>query len=255
MGDRPLKNSKLAPIVAAAARANPGHVGLIMDGNGRWAEHRGEDRTKGHEAGLKTFHRILRASAAFGVPILSVFGFSAENWARPQAEVAKLMALLVQYLQDYRHEFLDQDCRFLVTGRRDQLAPEIQALVALAEQETSGCQSRLLNLALSYGGRQELVDAAKQLAVKAKAGVLDPSQIDNAAFAAHLYAPDLPDPDLIIRTSGEQRLSGFLPWQSAYSELMFHDALWPDFSPEMFLACLEAYRRRKRRFGLVETRL
>ena len=159
------------------------------------------------------------------------------------------MALLVEYLQDYRHEFLEQDCRFIVTGRRSRLAPEIQNLIEIAEGETADCKSRLLNLALSYGGRQELVDAAQALARQVQQGTLSPDAIDDAALTAHLYAPDLPDPDLIIRTSGEQRLSGFLPWQSAYSELMFHDALWPEFTPAAFLSCLDDYRGRERRFG------
>lgn len=251
MDDHPLKDPSLQPILALAAQANPGHVGLIMDGNGRWAKQRGLDRTAGHEAGLESFRAILRAAATFEVPILSVYGFSSENWSRPDGEVSKLMALLVEYLQDYRHEFLEQDCRFIVTGRRARLAPEIQALIEIAERETAGCKSRLLNLALSYGGRQELVDAAKALADRVKSGELNPEEIDDAAFGAQLYAPDLPDPDLIIRTSGEQRLSGFLPWQSAYSELMFHDALWPEFTPDLFLECLVAYRQRERRFGLV----
>ena len=187
MDENPLKDPSLQPILAQAAQANPGHVGLIMDGNGRWAEQRGQDRTAGHEAGLSAFRAILRAASTFGVPILSVYGFSSENWSRPDGEVRRLMALLIEYLQDYRHEFLEQDCRFIVTGRRSRLAPEIQGLIEIAERETAGCKSRLLNLALSYGGRQELVDAAKDLARQAQAGTLAPADIDEATLASRLY--------------------------------------------------------------------
>lgn len=237
-------------ILAAAERANPAHVGLIMDGNGRWAKARGLSRTAGHEAGLEAFRKILNATATFGVPILTVFGFSSENWQRPEDEVEALMGLLVSYLQNHRHEFQEQDCRFVVTGRRHKLAPHVRKLVEIAEAETAHCNTRLLNLALSYGGREELTDAVRAIAAKVAAGILSPEAINQATLGDHLYLRELPDPDLIIRTSGEQRLSGFLPWQSAYSELVFHEALWPDFTPAHFLACLEQYRGRERRFGL-----
>lgn len=238
-------------LLTRAGQANPAHVGLIMDGNGRWAQARGLSRAAGHEAGLKAFRAILNASATFGVPILTVYAFSSENWQRPAQEVQAIMALFVDYLQDYRHEFLEQDCRFVVTGRRENLAPQIQDLIALAEQETRHCKSRLLNLAVSYGGRQELTDAMRALGRKIAAGDLDPEAIDVAMISENLYLGALPDPDLIIRTSGEHRLSGFLLWQSAYSEFLFHDALWPDFTPPMFHDSLEQYRGRDRRFGQV----
>lgn len=241
-----------APILATAAQANPAHIGLIMDGNGRWARARGLSRTHGHQAGLESFRKILRASTDFGVPILTAYGFSSENWSRPREEVSALMTLLVSYLQDYRHEFLEQDCRFIVSGRRQNLDPSIQDLIQMAESETQHCTSHLLNLALSYGGHQEITDAVRQIAVQVATGQLNPHEIEPEIIAGHLYTRSLPPPDLIIRTSGEQRLSGFLLWQSAYAELLFHQALWPDFTPPMFLSCIEAYRGRERRFGLVK---
>ena len=238
-------------IFERARQSNPAHVGIIMDGNGRWATARGLSRSKGHEAGLETFRKILRGFASYGVPILTAYGFSSENWQRPKEEVSALMGLLVSYLQDYRHEFLEQDCRFVVTGRRDRFDPAIRELIEIAEAETAHCTSRLLNLALSYGGRQELVDAMQAMAQKAAEGSLDPASIGEDTLSDHMYLPGLPEPDLIVRTSGEARLSGFLLWQSAYSEFIFHDALWPDFTPAMFLSCIEQYRSRERRFGLV----
>ncbi len=242
----------LSGLLAKSEAANPRHVGLIMDGNGRWAEARGVDRAQGHRAGLEAFRQILQAAGDFGVPILTAYGFSSENWQRPETEVSALMDLLVEYLQDYRHEFIEQDCRFLVSGRRSNLHPSIQALVEVAEQETVHCQTRALNLALSYGGQQELTDAMRALARRVATGELDPEAIDEADIADQLYIPGLPNPDLIIRTSGEQRLSGFMLWQSAYSEFLFHDALWPDFTPALFGQCLDEYKGRERRFGTRE---
>lgn len=242
----------LRDLLARAKGSNPCHVGLIMDGNGRWAEARGVSRADGHRAGLESFRKVLQAAGDFGVPILTAYGFSSENWQRPESEVSALMDLLVEYLQDYRHEFIEQDCRFLVSGRRSNLHPSIQALIEVAERETAHCKSRALNLALSYGGQQELTDAMRALANQVAAGELDPDDITEASITGELYLPDLPDPDLIIRTSGEQRLSGFMLWQSAYSEFLFHDALWPDFTPELFGACIEAYKTRERRFGTRE---
>ncbi len=244
-----LEDPPLKALLAKAAQANPKHVGVIMDGNGRWAQARGLSRAQGHAAGMEAFRHILKASADFGVPILTVYGFSSENWARPQAEVTALMSLFADYLQRYHEEFFDQDCRFMVSGRRHKLPQPIQDLIGRVEQETAACQTRLFNLAVSYGGRDELVDAVQGLARQVQSGALDPAQIDAKTISAHLYGGQLPDPDLIIRTSGEHRLSGFLLWQSAYAELIFHEALWPDFTPELFAACLDQYRARERRFG------
>lgn len=241
----------LRAIINKAATANPAHVGLIMDGNGRWAKNKGLSRTAGHEAGLESFRKILKSAVTFEVPILTVYGFSSENWRRPEDEVSALMGLLITYLQNDRHEFVEQDCRFVVTGRREKLSPFVRDLVEIAERETAHCTSRMLNLALSYGGREEITDAVRALATQVADGNLRPDQITPDHVAENLYLGQLPDPDLIIRTSGEQRLSGFLPWQSSYSELLFHDALWPDFTPALFLSCLEQYRGRDRRFGLV----
>ena len=245
LADRP----DLSGLLAKAQGANPRHVGLIMDGNGRWAAACGVDRAAGHRAGLEALRKVLQAAGDFGVPILTAYGFSSENWQRPDSEVSALMDLLVEYLQDYRHEFMDQDCRFLVSGRRFDLPPLIRALVEVTEQETAHCQTHALNLALSYGGQQELTDVMRALARRVAAGELTPDAIDEASIAGELYIPELPDLDLIIRTSGEQRLSGFMLWQSAYSEFLFHPTLWPDFTPALFSACLTEYKGRRRRFG------
>jgi len=249
----PNQDTAFQDLLAASRAADPKHVGLIMDGNGRWATARGLSRTDGHRAGLEAFRKILHASVSYGVPILTVYAFSSENWQRPLEEVEAIMALFLDYLQTYRHEFLQQDCRFVVSGRREQLSPQILQLVEMGEAETAHCKTRMLNLAVSYGGRQEITDAVRTLAHQVAAGTRDPNTIDSQAIADHLYLGHLPDPDLIIRTSGEHRLSGFLLWQSAYSELLFHNALWPDFTPQMFRACLDQYRARDRRFGTVSS--
>ena len=239
-------------LLASARQADPSHVGLIMDGNGRWAQARGLSRAAGHEAGLKAFRAILSASADHGVPILTFYGFSAENWGRPEGEIRALADLFIDYLRTCREEFLARDCRFVVTGRREQLSAEMRQLIALAERETAHCRSRLVNFAVSYGGRQEVTDAVRLLAKKVAAGTLAPEDIQSQHIADHLYLGSLPDPDLIIRTSGEHRLSGFLLWQSAYAELIFHDALWPDFTSDIFGTCLARYRARDRRFGQIK---
>ena len=244
-------SKSLEDLLSIVEDENPKHVGLIMDGNGRWAAARGLSRSEGHAAGLESFRRILNSSRDLGVPIMTVYAFSTENWARPSHEVSAIMELFVDYLQKYRHEFLEQDCRFVVSGRREALNPQIQQLISLAESETKNCKARLLNLAVSYGGREELIDAVQAIARQVKKGEIEPESIDAVAISEQLYSGYLPDPDLIIRTSGEHRLSGFLLWQSAYSELIFEETFWPDFTPEIFKTCLDRYKRRERRFGKV----
>ncbi len=243
------EDPSIKALLARAAQTDPKHIGLIMDGNGRWAQARGLSRAQGHAAGMEALRGILKASAEFGVPILTAYGFSSENWTRPQDEVTALMTLFADYLRRYHEEFFDQDCRFILSGRRHKLPRPIQGLIRRVEQETAACQTRLFNLAVSYGGRDELVDAVQCLARRVKSGDLEPEQIDTETISENLYGGQLPDPDLIIRTSGEHRLSGFLLWQSAYAELIFHDALWPDFTPELFAECINQYRLRERRFG------
>ena len=226
----------------------PRHVAFIMDGNGRWAQARGRARVFGHRAGARTLERVLDWSAAAGVEIVTVYAFSTENWKRPADEVSGLMKLLGAFLRGKRAKLMADGVRFRVIGRRNDLSPALQRAIARLEAETAGF-TRQLVVALSYGGRAEIVDAARRVADDARAGRLDPAALDEAAFARYLYAPDLPDPDLIVRTSGEFRLSNFLLWQCAYAELYVTDVLWPDLDETEFARALASYARRDRRMG------
>lgn len=220
-----------------------------MDGNGRWAKSRGLPRIKGHEAGAESIRAILRACQEIGVEYLTLYAFSVENWVRPKAEIAGLMRLLYKFLTTDEHELHEREVRLRVIGRIDDLPVlvrrELKRVIAATEDYKKG----QLILALSYGGRAELVDAVKELARQVKEGKVSPSKITEDSLRQFLYAPDIPDPDLLIRTSGEQRLSNFLLWQSAYTEFYFTDVLWPDFREKHFQAAIEVYGRRHRRFG------
>ncbi len=227
----------------------PVHIAVIMDGNGRWAESRGLPRIAGHKRGAEAVRRTLKAAAERGVSYLTLFGFSSENWNRPQDEVGDLMGLLRLYLQSEIDALNENGVRLRVIGDRSRFEPDIVKLIDRAESDTAGNRRITLVLALSYGGRQEIVQAARQLALRAVRGTLDPDAIDETTFAGALESAGIPDPDLLIRTSGEQRISNFLLWQLAYTELVFTDVLWPDFCEAELAAAIEAFHRRERRYG------
>lgn len=228
--------------------APPRHVAFIMDGNGRWAKARGQARIFGHRAGAKTLEQVLDWCGEVGVEIVTVYAFSTENWKRPADEVAGLMKLLGVFLREKRAKLLADKIRFRVIGRRMDLSPALRRAIEKLEAETAGF-TRQLVVALSYGGRAEIVDAARQLAQDVAAGTLPVTALDEQTFASRLYAPDLPDPDLIVRTSGEFRLSNFLLWQCAYAELYVTDTLWPDLDRVAFDRALASYAHRERRMG------
>ncbi len=223
-----------------------------MDGNGRWAKAQGKPRLRGHEAGAETVRRTIRAARRHGIRYLTLYAFSVENWSRPALEVKALMALLGTFLERNEKEFHDNKIRLRVLGRRSDLPKAVNELLIRVEAATENYTEATLVLALSYGGRTEIANAARRLAQAACEGKIDPAKIDEAAVAGALYLPDLPDPDFIIRTSGEVRLSNFLLWQSAYSELYFTDTLWPDFTEADFDVAMEAFANRNRRFGGVK---
>jgi undecaprenyl diphosphate synthase len=229
----------------------PAHVAIIMDGNGRWAKKRLMNRVKGHEKGADTVRRIVRTCRQIGIPTLTLYAFSTENWQRPKAEVMALMQLLKRFLQKERATMLENDIQLGAIGQIQRLPVEVRTELNDVMSATSSNTSMRLNLALSYGGRQELVEMTRKLAVQVAAGTLAPEAIDADTVAANLYTAGQPDPDLMIRTSGEMRLSNYLLWQLAYAELYVTDTLWPDFSREEFLDILVTFQGRQRRFGKV----
>jgi undecaprenyl diphosphate synthase len=220
-----------------------------MDGNGRWARARGLPRTAGHKRGAEAVKTAAESAAQLGVQYLTLFGFSSENWKRPRAEISDLMGLLRYYLQNELDYLCKQGVRLRVIGERKRLAPDIVDLIESAERQTAGNCRLTLIIALSYGSRAEIADASRRLAERAAAGLLRPTDIDEGMLSENLYTADIPDPDLLIRTSGEQRISNFLLWQLAYAELIFLDTPWPDFSREDFTEALMEFRRRERRYG------
>jgi undecaprenyl diphosphate synthase len=230
----------------------PTHVAIIMDGNGRWARQRGLPRIKGHEAGAESVRAIVRACRNTGVKYLTLYAFSVENWVRPKEEIAGLMRLLGRFLRHEERELHDNRVQLRVIGRREDLPAALLKEIGRVEERTRAYDGGTLILALSYGGRTEIAHAAREIARLAKRGDLDPEDVDEKTVAAHLYAPDVPDPDLLIRTSGEMRISNFLLWQISYSELYVTDVLWPDFREEQFRLALAEFGRRHRRFGDIE---
>ena len=227
----------------------PRHVAVIMDGNGRWAKQRGRPRLFGHRAGADSLRAILRACRDHGVEFLTVYAFSTENWVRPQDEVSGLMSLLKTFLKKDEHELHENQVRLRVTGRLQDLPKAVRNELERVMAATRNYEKGHLILALSYGGRAEIVDAVRAIAADVRAGKLAPEAIDEKAIAARLYLPDVPDPDLMIRTSGELRLSNFLLWELSYSEFYFTETLWPDFREPDFAKALEEYARRQRRYG------
>ncbi len=227
----------------------PRHVAIIMDGNGRWAARRGLPRLRGHEEGAESVIAALRVCRDRGIRYLTLYAFSAENWRRPRTEIAGLMGLLRRFLHNREAELHRDRVRLRVIGRLADLPADVRRDLRRVIEGTSSYRNYHLILALSYGGRAEIVDAARGLAMAAVEGRLDPARLNERVFRRFLYAPDVPDPDLMIRTSGEIRLSNFLLWQLSYAELYFTPTLWPDFREKEFAEALAEYARRQRRFG------
>jgi len=236
---------------AAAPSSPPLHVAIIMDGNGRWATARGLPRTAGHRQGAEAVRRTVRGAGELGIRYLTLFGFSSENWKRPPSEVSDLMGLLRLYLRHEIAELARNGARLRVIGERSGLARDIVELIEHAERLTASNTKIDLNIALNYGSRDEIVRAARSLAEAALRGEIKPDDIDETRFARALMTDGIPDPDLLIRTSGEQRISNFLLWQSAYAELMFTDVLWPDFGKAHLEAAIAEYAKRERRYGAI----
>ncbi len=240
-------------LIERANRAGlPRHVAVIMDGNGRWAKARGLPRTAGHQAGAQAAERLIRfVGKDLGLEYLTLYAFSTENWSRPKEEVDFLMDLLDRFIADKLREFVEEGVHLTVLGDLSPLSPRLRETVKEAIAATAKNTKLYLNVALNYGSRQEILRACRYLAAAAMRGELDPEMIGEPELIGRFYTAGIPDPDLIIRTSGEMRLSNFLLWQAAYSELYFTPTLWPDFTPEEFLKAIECYQKRERRFGTV----
>ena len=227
----------------------PRHIAIIMDGNGRWAKKRGLPRTAGHAAGAEAFRNIANYCRTLGVEYLTVYAFSTENWKRSEEEVSGIMKLLGNYLREALQDMEKNHVRFRFFGDLTRLSPELQQLCLDAQSRSGGFDDVQVNFCLNYGGRDELVKAAKAFALDVAAGKRQPEELTEDILSDYLYSAGVPDPELIIRPSGEMRTSNFLLWQSAYSEYVFMDVLWPDFGPKDLDAAIEEYRRRNRRFG------
>jgi len=239
----------------AADRRVPQHVAIIMDGNGRWARRRGLPRTAGHRAGVKSVRAVVEESVRRGVGALTLFAFSSENWRRPSSEINVLLELFMSALRAEVKRLHEHEVRLRIVGERSAFPAKLQRAIADAERNTLGNHRLVLQVAANYGGRWDITQAARRLAEDAVAGRVDPARIDEAAVASRLAFPDLPNPDLFIRTGGERRLSNFLLWQSAYAELYFSDLMWPDFGVEAYAEAIADFGRRQRRFGLTGEQL
>jgi len=229
----------------------PTHVAIIMDGNGRWAKKHLLSRIKGHEKGSEAVRKIVRACREFGIAHLTLYAFSTENWQRPKSEIDALMALLIKFLKSEQQELFENDIRLHVIGQIERLPVHVQQALSETMRLTRKNSGLQLNLALSYGSRAEIVHVVRQLARKSKNGQIDPDSINAEIVAQHLYTKGIPDPDLLIRTSGEMRISNFLLWQIAYAEIHVTPTYWPDFSRDEFYQILKEFQRRERRFGQV----
>ena len=227
----------------------PTHVAVIMDGNGRWAKKKAMNRIRGHEEGAESVREIVRASREIGIPWLTLYAFSEENWRRPSYEIAALMKLLKRFLRSELKEMLENGIRLQTIGRIHKLPEDVREVLSESLNQTASNKDMVLTLALSYGGRQEIVDAIQEIARKVEAGQLSSRDVTEDLVCGSLYAEGMPDPDLLIRTSGECRVSNFLLWQIAYTEIYMTPTLWPDFRREEYLKALEEYQRRERRFG------
>ncbi len=238
-----------APTEDAGVAAPPVHVAIIMDGNGRWAAARGLPRREGHRRGVEALRNVVKAAGELGIRYLTIYSFSAENWSRPADEIEDLMGLLKRFVRNDLAELHKNDVRVRIIGQRATLKPDIRALLNEAEELTKDNSGPTLVVAFNYGAQQEIAEAARRLAEQVARGELTPDEIDAAKIASELHTKDIPDPDLIIRTSGEQRLSNFLLWQAAYSEFLFVPTHWPDFDRASLEAAIEEFRKRERRFG------
>ena len=240
------------PGPSGSARANARHVAIVMDGNGRWAKRRGLPRTLGHRAGVNALKRTVEGASQLGVEWLTVFGFSTENWRRPPSEVSELMTLLKSYVESDLARLAREGVRVRIIGRREGLSADLLEVIERAESSTSHNERFNLQVAFNYGGRADIVDAAQRLAVDVAAGRVAPESLDEPTFGRYLSTAAGPPVDLIVRTSGERRLSNFLLWEAAYAELVFQDVLWPDYGPTELKAAIEEFQARERRYGGVD---
>ena len=227
----------------------PAHVGIIMDGNGRWAKKRLQPRTLGHRAGAQNFRTITRYASKLGIKYLTVYAFSTENWSRPAEEVGALLRLFKDYLEEALRDFMEENIRVRFIGDVSAFPQELRKLIAEVEEASAPKTGMVLNLAMKYGGRAEILRGARAFAADVRAGLCQPEDLTEERFDRYLYTAGQPAPDLIIRPSGEQRVSNFLLWQCAYAEFVYFDILWPDFKPQDLDRALEIYRSRQRRFG------
>ncbi|MBN1830557.1 MAG: isoprenyl transferase [Deltaproteobacteria bacterium] len=230
----------------------PKHIAIIMDGNGRWAKKRALNRIYGHENGIDSVREVVRTSREIGISYLTLYAFSEENWKRPKHEVDALMNLLKSFLKNELDEMLENGIRFQTIGRSGKLPEDVQRLLSDTSDKTSQNKDMVLNLALSYGGRQEILDAFQKIFMRVESRVLRPEEITEQTISDSLYTTGIPDPDLLIRTSGEYRISNFLLWQIAYTEIYITPTLWPDFRKEEYLAAIKEFQKRERRFGASE---
>jgi len=229
--------------------STPKHIAIVMDGNGRWARRRGLPKIMGHKRGVETVKKIVKACIKFKIKYLTLYTFSTENWNRPTNEVKALFKLLGQFLTTQSKLFHDNKVRFCVIGERERIDATLRKKIDKTEEDTREYDALLMNVALSYGGRQEIVNAVRSIAEEIKSGILKPGKIDEKVFSNHLYTRDCPDPDLLIRTSGEMRVSNFLLWQISYAEFYVTEKLWPDFNEQDLKNAIEEYKRRERKFG------
>lgn len=248
MARPPSRPGLQAPPPAVSTKADL-HVAIIMDGNGRWARRRAMPRTLGHRAGVSALRRTVESAPELGISCLTVFGFSTENWSRPHSEVTELMRLLKAYVESDLDRLVKEGVKVQILGRRAGLSTDIQTIIERAEDRTRENDRFLLQVAFNYGGQADIVDAARRFARDVALGLANPDELDEGTFERYLSSAKASHPDLIIRTSGEQRLSNFLLWESAYAELVFQDVLWPDYGPDHLTAALREFNARERRFG------
>ena len=244
-------NSNLSDTYGLDSAKLPAHIAIIMDGNGRWAKKKLLNRIMGHEKGADTVRMVVRACREIGISVLTLYAFSTENWERPKTEVSALMMLLKKFLVSEKKEMTDNNIRLNIIGQKDRLPLDVQEEISRSMNATSANNGMLLNLALSYGGRAEILQAVRRIAADVRAGRLDEAQISDAVFESRLYTAGIPDPELLIRTSGEMRISNFLLWQIAYAEIHVTPTLWPDFTKEELIGILKNFQTRERRFGRV----
>lgn len=243
------KSKKPGDTTSQLPQILPEHVGIIMDGNGRWAKKRGLPRKAGHREGAKTFRTITRYCSDIGIRYLTVYAFSTENWKRPEDEVGSLMRLFKSYLEEALSDFKDDDIVVRFIGDKSGFSPELQALMTENEESSADRDGMILNIAMNYGSRDEMLRAVRGICAEIQQGNLSPEQIDEKVFSDHLYTAGQPDPDLIIRPSGEYRISNFMLWQAAYTEFVIMNKLWPDFTTDDMDEALQIYSQRNRRYG------